>query len=117
MEATGAAGTATCDVAVIILTYNEAPNIEQALASVCGWAREVVILDSFSTDETLEIARSFPVTIVQHRFEDFAKQRNYALADIPVAAEWIFFLDADEWLPDAVKREVAEVVASKPAEN
>src|ERR1044072_2635981 len=87
------------DLAVIILTYNEEDNIAQALRSVCGWAKQVFVFDSFSTDRTLEIARSFACTVAQHRFEDFVRQRNSALDELPITAEWVFFLDADEWVP------------------
>ena len=60
------------DVAVIILTYNEERNVAQALRSVCGWARQVFVFDSFSTDrKTLDVVRSFPgCLLVQHRFEE-----------------------------------------------
>jgi len=104
-------------VAVIILTYNEEANIAQALASVVGWARETFVLDSFSTDRTLEIARRYPCIIHQNCFDNFAKQRNFALDQLPIETEWVFFLDADEWLPDDLKREIAEVVAGNPEEN
>ena len=90
-------------VAVIILTYNEEANIAQALDSVVGWARQIFILDSFSTDRTLEIAGRYPCVIHQNRFDNFAKQRNFALEQLPIETEWVFFLDADEWLPDDLK--------------
>lgn len=105
------------DVAVVILTYNEEANIAQAIASVSGWARKIFILDSYSTDRTLEIASAIPCTIVQNRFENYARQRNVALTQLPIETEWVLFLDADEWLPDDLKREICEVVARNPEEN
>ncbi len=105
------------DVAVVILTFNEEENLAQALQSVAGWAREVFVLDSYSTDRTIEIARKFGCTTAQHRFENFGRQRNHALEHLPISAEWVFFLDADEWLPEALKREVGEMLARRPAEN
>lgn len=104
-------------LAVIILTYNEEMNIAQALESVAGWADEIFILDSLSTDLTLDIARRFNCHIGQHKFENYAKQRNYALEHLPIRSEWVLFLDADEWLPDALKQEVAALIASAPLEN
>lgn len=101
---------------VIVLTYNEEPNLPQALRSVCGWAQQVIVLDSFSTDRTVEIAREFGCDVHQHRFEDYGKQRNVALS-LPIRHEWVFFLDADEWLPEDLKREIADVIAGNPAEN
>jgi glycosyltransferase involved in cell wall biosynthesis len=106
------------DLAVVILTYNEEHNLAQALASVCGWARQVFIFDSFSTDRTLEIANSFAGCVVmQHRFEDYGKQRNAALDELPIDAEWVFFLDADEYPSDALKHEIADVIASRPQQD
>jgi glycosyltransferase involved in cell wall biosynthesis len=104
-------------VAVVILTYNEELNIAQALDSVTGWANEIFILDSLSTDRTLEIARRYGCHIAQNRFENYAKQRNYALDRLPIRAEWVLFLDADEWLPDALKQEISIVIAVSPEEN
>lgn len=104
-------------LAVVILTYNEEANIAQALDSVAAWANEIFILDSLSTDRTLEIARQFGCHIAQNKFENYAKQRNYALDHLPIRSDWVFFLDADEWLPDALKQEVSAVIASCPREN
>jgi len=102
---------------VITLTYNEEANIVQALDSVVGWADEIHIVDSLSTDRTVDIAREFGCHIAQNRFENYAKQRNYSLEHLPIRSEWIFFLDADEWLPDALKQEISALIASCPREN
>jgi glycosyltransferase involved in cell wall biosynthesis len=104
-------------VAVVILTYNEEANIAQALDSVASWANEIFMLDSLSTDHTLEIARQYGCHIAQNKFESYAKQRNYALDQLPIHTEWVVFLDADEWLPDAVKREISKLIAGSPEEN
>jgi len=105
------------DIAIIILTYNEEPNIAQALGSVQGWARQIFVLDSYSTDRTLEIASRYPCTIVQNRFEDYSKQRNFALEQLPIASEWVFFLDADEWIPPELREEISTLLATNPVEN
>jgi glycosyltransferase involved in cell wall biosynthesis len=107
----------TCDISVIILTFNEERNLTYALDSVCGWARRVLIFDSFSTDRTVEIARAYECHVLQNRFEDYGKQRNAALDKLPIETEWVFFLDADEWLPDDFKVKVARLVASRPVED
>jgi glycosyltransferase involved in cell wall biosynthesis len=101
---------------VIILTYNEELNLPQALRSVCGWAQQVIVLDSFSTDRTVQIAREFGAEVYQHRFEDYAKQRNHALT-LPIRSEWILFLDADEWVPPELQREIAAVIDRNPPED
>lgn len=99
------------------MTYNEEANIAQALASVSGWAGEVFILDSYSNDRTLEIARQFDCEVVQNKFENFAKQRNFALDHLPITSEWVFFLDADEWLSEALKQEISALLVISPVEN
>ena len=106
----------TAPLTVIILTYNEEPNLPQALRSVCGWAQQVVVLDSFSTDRTVQIAREFGAEVYQHRFENYARQRNHALT-LPIRSEWILFLDADEWVSPELQREIAAVIDRNPPED
>ena len=74
-------------IAVVILTYNEEANLGQALGSVAGWADELFVLDSYSSDTTVDIARSWGAVVVQNRFEDYAKQRNFALGQMPIKSE------------------------------
>jgi len=112
-DQTSSSGT----VAVIILTYNEEANIAQALSNVVGWADEVFVLDSMSTDGTVAIAKQYECHVAQHPFEDYGKQRNYALETLPIRSEWVLFLDADESLPAALKNEIVSVITSFPAEN
>jgi glycosyltransferase involved in cell wall biosynthesis len=102
---------------VVILTYNEEANIAHALDSVAGWASEIFVLDSLSTDRTLEIVRRYGCQIAQNKFENYAKQRNYALDHLPVHCEWVLFLDADEWLTNELKDEIKRVIASDPLED
>jgi glycosyltransferase involved in cell wall biosynthesis len=104
-------------LAVVILTFNEEKNLWYAIDSVNGWADDIFVLDSHSTDRTVEIARQYGCHIAQNRFENYAKQRNYALEHLPIRSEWVFFLDADEWLPDALKQEISALIASCPREN
>ena len=86
------------DVTPLILTFNEAPNLWRTLEKL-AWARQALIVDSFSTDETLDIARKFPqVRIVQREFDTFAGQCNFGLQKIDT--EWVLSLDADYVLSD-----------------
>ncbi len=103
-------------VAVIILTYNEEENLPFALRSVIGFANEVWVFDSFSSDRTEVIAREFGVHFSQHRFEDFGKQRNAALA-LPITSEWVLFLDADETITPELGEEIVRTLATNPSEN
>lgn len=97
----------------LILTYNEAPNIARTLEKL-SWAREIVIVDSCSTDQTREIAAAFKnVRVVQHQFTTHAEQWNFGLRETGVTSEWVLALDADFVLTDDVIREIGAL--SPPA--
>lgn len=90
----------------IILTYNEGPNIRRTLNAV-RWARDVVVMDSFSDDETLKIAAEFPqARVVQRRFDSLENQCNYALKETGLSTEWVLALDADYILTPEVVEEI-----------
>lgn len=99
-------------VSILILTHDEEVNIRQALTSVCGWADEIFVVDSFSVDQTVAIAREMGATVVQNPWPGYAAQKNWALDRLPFRNEWVFILDADEYLSDELKQEIAELVAS-----
>ena len=95
------------DVTPLILTLDEAPNIRRTLEKL-AWAKQILVVDSFSTDETLDIARSFPqVRIVQRKFDTFAGQCNFGLQKINT--EWVLSLDADYVLSDELDSELREL--------
>jgi len=92
---------------IVIPTRNEERNLPETLQAIEGWAEEVFVLDSFSDDRTCELAREHGVTVVQHEFQNFSAQKNWALDNLPFRTEWIFFLDADERPTPALRAEVA----------
>jgi glycosyltransferase involved in cell wall biosynthesis len=92
------------DITPLIITYNEAPNIKRTLDRLI-WARRIVVVDSGSTDETVEIVRSYPQAELIHRpFDDFATQCNFGIAQ--VTTTWVLSLDADYELSDALVTEL-----------
>lgn len=91
-------------VAVIMLSLNEAHNMESVLANLSGWAREVFLVDSCSVDDTVDIALRHGVQVVQRPFQGFGDQWNFALENLPVTAPWTMKLDPDERLSDALKQ-------------
>ncbi len=82
-------------ISVIILTKNEEVDLPKCLQSV-HWCDDIHVLDSGSTDRTLEIATKHNAAIAIHPFESFGKQRNFALDTLAIKNNWILFLDADE---------------------
>lgn len=101
-----------CPLSVIILTGNEERNIAECVADL-DWADDVIVVDSYSTDATLEEARRArpDVRIFQNPFEDFGQQRNWALDETGPRHEWILFLDADERCPPAFAEAIRRTVA------
>ncbi|MEP6747115.1 MAG: glycosyltransferase family 2 protein [Bacteroidota bacterium] len=86
-------------ISVIILTKNEEKDLPACLGSL-QWSDDVHVLDSGSTDATVNIAKQFGATVSTNPFESFGKQRNFALAHIVARYDWILFLDADEIVTD-----------------
>ena len=100
----------TDSISVVIPTRNEARNIERCLRSI-AWASEIYIIDSQSTDDTCRLAAKYGAKIVQFDYQGgWPKKKNWALANVPFANEWVFLLDADEVLMDGGQEEIAAAV-------
>ncbi len=97
------------NITVIIPTYNVENLIRQAITSVL-WADEILVVDSFSTDNTVDIAKGYGARVLQHEYIYSAKQKNWA---IPHAQhEWILLLDSDEVVTPALRKTIEQVLAS-----
>ncbi len=97
----------------LIITLNEEKNIADVIQNI-DFVDEIIVLDSFSTDKTVEIARSFEqVKVYQNKFENFTDQRNLALDY--ASHNWILFLDADERLTPKLNQEILETVKKEDA--
>lgn len=105
-QAPGRAG-----LSVIITTFNEEVNIADCIESV-RWADEILVVDSFSRDRTVEIAQGYPVQVLQREYFGSAAQKNWALDR--VSHEWVLIVDADERVPPALQDEIGRVL-SDPA--
>ena len=93
----------------VILTYNEAPNIGRALECLC-WARQVVVVDSHSTDETRGIVSKFPnVRLIERPFDCHGDQWAFALGQTGIETEWLLRLDADYIMTQGLIDEIAEL--------
>jgi len=84
------------DLTVIILTYNEARHIQRSIASIRSIASDVVVIDSFSTDDTVALANAAGARVLQNHFVNYSKQFQWGLDNGGVATEWVMRLDADE---------------------
>ena len=100
------------NITPLILTFNEAPNIERTLRRLT-WAKRIVVIDSYSSDDTIAILREFPqVDVYQREFDTFASQCNYGLRHIKT--DWALSLDADYVLTDDF---IEELKSLRPQES
>ncbi|GGE83976.1 glycosyltransferase family 2 protein [Sphingomonas prati] len=107
---------ATPDLTVVILTFNEAHHIERSIASVATIARDVLVIDSFSTDDTVERARRAGARVLQNRFVNQARQFQWGLEHGDIASAWIMRLDADEVIEPDLAAELARRLPDMPAD-
>jgi ADP-heptose:LPS heptosyltransferase/glycosyltransferase involved in cell wall biosynthesis len=97
-------------LSALIITYNEEDNIEKLIKNL-NFADEILVVDSYSTDKTIEIINSYKhVKLIQNKFIDFSKQRNFALSK--VKHNWVLFIDADEEITPKLKNEINSVLES-----
>lgn len=94
-------------ISVVIITLNEEDRLENTLKSSAEIADEIVVLDSFSSDKTLDIARQYGCQIYQNRFVDYGSQKNLALAK--AKNQWVLNLDADERISESLKKEILKL--------
>lgn len=92
----------------IILALNEEMHLSRCITSLTGVASEVLVVDSFSRDSTLEIANSHRVRVVQHKFINHANQFNWALTQLSTGVEWVLRIDADEYLTQQLASEIRD---------
>jgi glycosyltransferase involved in cell wall biosynthesis len=96
-------------VSVLILTLNEQLNLPRCLESL-DWCDDIVVLDSFSTDDTKEIAQNHGVRVFYRKFDNYASQRNFGLNDIEYRHDWLLMVDADEVVPEELVNEIERVL-------
>src|SRR5680860_539894 len=94
-------------ISTIILSYNEERHIERCVKNAQRFSQDVYLVDSYSTDRTLAIAKSLGAKVFQNTWENnHAKQFNWGLDNLPIETEWVFRLDADEYLSDELIQEI-----------
>lgn len=105
--------TKRSNIEVVFITKDEEKNLPYSLASVVDWADTVHVVDSGSTDATCEIARSWGANVVHQPWLGYAKQKNWALENLPLKSDWVFILDADEVILPDLRGELVRI-AAKP---
>jgi glycosyltransferase involved in cell wall biosynthesis len=104
----------TPKITALLITFNEEQFIRDYILSM-DFVDELIIVDSFSTDKTVDIIKEFPqVKFYQRKFDDFSSQKNYAIEK--ASNNWIIFFDADEVIPKSLKEEIIEKVANETEE-
>lgn len=99
-------------LSVYVIAYNDEPNMRACLESVTGWADELIVVDSYSSDATEKIAREFTDRVYQHEFKGFGRLRNEAVAH--ATHDWVFSLDTDERATPELRDEIRKVLEAGP---
>jgi glycosyltransferase involved in cell wall biosynthesis len=103
------------NLSVIVLTYNSEPIIERTLRGALLVSSEVHVVDSHSTDRTVEIAAALGALVVQHPFESYGDQRNWAIANLDLGGDWELHLDADEEVTPAFATALRKLLDRLPS--
>lgn len=102
------------DLTVVILTKNEAIHIGRAMENLKGLAKDVVVVDSFSTDDTVAIAKAHGAVVLQNKFINYAKQFQWALDNAEIRGKWVMRLDADELIEADLRAELEQQLPQLP---
>ncbi|MBI4726238.1 glycosyltransferase family 2 protein [candidate division TA06 bacterium] len=103
-------------VSILVITRNEERNISSCLESL-GWATELVVLDSFSTDATVSLAEKYGARVFQRQFDNFASHKNWAIDHIDFKNRWLLIVDADERVSLKLAREIESLLAAPSEHN
>ncbi|MGA0558497.1 glycosyltransferase family 2 protein [Larkinella sp. VNQ87] len=104
------------DVSVIILTHNEEKHIGRCIGSLLPFTDQIFIVDSFSTDQTVEIARAMGAVVVQNPWVNYATQFNYGIQHTPFKTAWLMRMDADEYVLPELAAEINNRLAGLPTD-
>ena len=98
------------DITAIVLTYNEEKHIERCILSINQFVKKIIIIDSFSNDKTLDIAKKYNVEVLQNIFINHSKQLNWGLEKIKFNTSWILRIDADEIISKNFKEKIHKIL-------
>lgn len=103
------------DLSLAIITFNEEENIGRTLESICQIAKEIIIVDSFSSDKTVKIARTYNAKVFLEKWKGHIEQKNSALEKCN--AKWVLSLDADEVLSDELKKNILKAIKEENSDG
>src|SRR5690606_18670695 len=104
------------DLTVIILAHNEALHIQRALFSLKSIAKRIVLVDSYSTDDTVRIATETGASVYSNRFVNYARQFEWALQETAIDTQWVMRMDADEYLTPSLAEEIRNRLHDLPSD-
>jgi len=105
------------NITVQILSFNEEKHIARCIQSVQSFASQVVVIDSFSTDKTVEVAQSLGAVVLQNKWlNNYAHQLNWGLDHAPIEGEWVMRLDADEYITPELATEIQQKLVNVPSD-
>jgi glycosyltransferase involved in cell wall biosynthesis len=100
------------EISAVIITFNEEKRLEPALKSLAGLVSEIVVVDSFSADSTVKLAKKYTNKVFQRKWTDYTDQKNYA--NTRTSFPWILSLDADERISPELREEILEIKKEEP---
>ena len=101
------------DLSAIILTFNEELHIARCINSIKNVVDEIIVIDSYSTDNTLKICEELNVRVYQNKFISYGKQVNWVLKNVDIKSKWIFRVDADEYVQKNSLIEITDIISNK----
>ncbi|HEY2470448.1 MAG TPA: glycosyltransferase family 2 protein [Terracidiphilus sp.] len=104
------------NIAVVILTFNESIHLPRALDHVRVFAREIFVIDSYSTDNTVALAKEGGAQVLEHPFQNYARQFEWALENAAITSDWVMRLDADEIIEADLAEEIISKLPALPSE-
>lgn len=102
------------NISAVVITHNEEHNIKDCLQSI-NWAGEIIVVDSYSKDRTVEISKRFTDKVFLREFDNFSAQKNYGL--LKASFDWVLSIDADESVTDGLRKEIEQTIKDPSLEK
>ena len=104
-------------ISVVMLSLNESKNMNRVCLNLIDWADEIFLLDSYSSDNTIDIAMKYGLKVFQREFDGFGNQWNFALNNLPIKNPWTMKIDPDEIISDELKKNIGNIIKQNECEG